>query len=93
MLGRECPETSCDEVLSEAEWKSVYLIVMGKTLPKRPPSLGEMIRKIAELGGYLGRKSDGPPGPKTLWIGLQRMKDFALAWTVFNSGGGRAKDV
>lgn len=93
MLGRESPETICDKVLSEAEWKSVYLIAIGKELPKQPPSLGEMIRKIAELGGYLGRKSDGPPGPKTLWIGLQRTRDFALAWTVFNSGVRKAKDV
>lgn len=93
MLGRESPETSCDEVLSEAEWKSVYLIAIGKVVPKKPPSLGKMIRKIAEFGGYLGRKSDGPPGPKTLWIGLQRVRDFALAWTMFNSGAGKAKDV
>ena len=24
---------------------------------------------LSELGGYLGRKSDGPPGWKTLWRG------------------------
>jgi len=40
-----------------------------------------MIVLIARLGGYLDRKSDGPPGPKTLWIGMQRMYDLALAWS------------
>jgi hypothetical protein len=33
----------------------------------------------SSLGGYLGRKHDGPPGPKTMWIGLQRMRDFVIA--------------
>ncbi len=40
---------------------------------------------IAKLGGFLGRKSDGYPGVKVMWIGMQRMKDFAQAWEVFQS--------
>ena len=36
-----------------------------------------MIRLIASLGGFLGRKSDGEPGAKTLWIGMQRTMDAA----------------
>ena len=32
---------------------------------------------IARLGGFLGRKGDGEPGAKTLWLGLQRVMDFA----------------
>ena len=35
-----------------------------------------VIRTIATLGGFLGRKCDGEPGVKTLWIGLQRVADF-----------------
>jgi hypothetical protein len=93
MLGRECPDLRCDAVLSEAEWKSVYRVATNLEPPQEPPSLGEMVRWIAQLGGYLGRKHDGPPGPKTLWIGLQRMRDFALAWSLFRPGGTRPKDV
>ena len=80
MLGRNYPNFPCDLVFDEDEWKSVYVIVTGKQPPSQAPSLGEMIETIAKLGGYLGRKHDGPPGPKTLWIGFQRMADFALAW-------------
>ena len=29
------------------------------------------------LGGFLARNSDGEPGVKTIWIGLQRITDFA----------------
>ena len=33
-------------------------------------------KKIAQLGGYLGRKSDGPPGWKTLWRGWFHLQDL-----------------
>jgi len=38
---------------------------------------------IGSFGCHLGRKSDGPPGPKAIWIGLRRVMDFALAWNTF----------
>lgn len=82
-LGRECPEMSCEAVFTAAEWKSVYVIAKRQAAPKKPPTLGVLIPMIAAMGGYLGRKHDGPPGPQTMWIGLQRMRDFALAWAAF----------
>jgi hypothetical protein len=80
MLGRECPELAADRVLEEDEWQSVYAVVKGETPPEQAPPLGEMVQLIARLGGYLGRPSDGPPGPKVMWIGMQRMTDLALGW-------------
>ncbi|WP_373452896.1 IS4 family transposase [Caballeronia sordidicola] len=35
------------------------------------------IRLIESLGGFLGRKSDGEPSAKSLWIGMQRTMDAA----------------
>ncbi len=83
-LGRECPEMPCDAVFTEAEWRAVYQ-VMKRQPAAAVPSLGEMVRWVAQLGGYLGRKGDGPPGPQTLWIGLQRTRDFALAWSALTN--------
>ena len=83
MLGRECPEMSCDRVFSEDEWKSVYTVVCRKPAPKAAPTLEKMIYLIASLGGHLGRSCDGPPGPKQMWIGMQRMTDLARAWRTF----------
>jgi hypothetical protein len=83
MLGRECPDLPCDALLTEAEWKAAWQIHKKERPPKVPPRLGEMMRIIASLGGHLGRKCDGPPGPKPLWIGLRRIADFALAWLAF----------
>jgi hypothetical protein len=89
MLGRACPRLSCAAVFSEAEWKSAYVIGRKQPVPATPPLLGEMVRWIAELGGYLGRKGDGPPGPQTMWIGLQRTRDFAIAWCAFGPSAKR----
>ncbi|MGB5970867.1 MAG: IS4 family transposase, partial [Spirulinaceae cyanobacterium] len=33
-------------------------------------------------GGFLGRKGDGEPGVKTLWLGLQRFKDITSTWVM-----------
>ncbi len=83
-LGRNCPEMSAEIIFSSSEWKSVYKVVnKGVKLPEKPPLLGEFIIMIARLGGYLNRKSDPPPGPKAMWVGISRMNDFATAWDAF----------
>jgi hypothetical protein len=79
MLGRDCPEMPCNTVFADEEWKAVYLVTQRQSPPEQPPSLDTMVRMVATLGGFLNRKSDGFPGPKTLWIGLQRVPDFVLA--------------
>lgn len=78
-LGRACPELPCDCVFDREEWQAVYLVAKRQPPPPAPPPLNEMIRLMSSLGGYLGRKGDGPPGPKPIWIGLQRVRDFVLA--------------
>lgn len=85
MLGRSCPDIECSAVFEPDEWQSIYVVTTKKALPITPPKLNEIILMIAKLGGFLGRKSDGYPGPKVMWIGLQRMQDFTLAWQTFRS--------
>lgn len=82
-LGRGCPAISCEAVFEPAEWKSVWKVVRRSVPPRDPPHLGEMVRLVAQLGGYVNRKRSDPPGPQTIWIGLQRMHDFALCWQLF----------
>lgn len=82
MLGRNCPDLSCDIVFEENEWKSVYAVYKRKRPPSTPPKLNEIILIIAKLGGFLGRKSDGHPGATVMWIGIQRMRDFTIAFEV-----------
>ena len=79
MLGRACPEMDCEIVFDPQEWRAINVVVKHCPPPSTPPQLGEMIILVASLGGYLGRKHDGPPGPKAIWIGLQRLRDFVIA--------------
>ena len=79
LLARQCPELPCEVILDEDEWQSLYIPVKQAPPPKSPPTLNAVIDMLAKPGGYLGRKNDGPPGTKTVWIGRQRMRDFTLA--------------
>ena len=79
MLGRSCPELPCNVMFADEEWQALYIVAKRQTPPQVPPSLNEMVRMVAGFGGFLNRKNDGFPGPQTLWIGLQRCRDFVLA--------------
>lgn len=82
-LGREMPELPCDVVFTTEEWQSAWTICNDAPLPKRAPPLGEFLKLVGELGGYNNRNQDGPPGPQSLWVGIRRISDFALAWITF----------
>ena len=82
-LGREFPEISCETVFDPAEWKSVYHVVQKTPPPLDPPTLQEMVRMVAQLGGYVNRKRPDEPGPQTVWLGLQRTHDIANCWLAF----------
>lgn len=79
LLGRSAPDLPCDVVFDDDQWKALHIYMTGKQAPATPPSLNEMIRMIARLGGHLGRKSDGDPGIESLWKGLQRVDDIAMS--------------
>ena len=40
----------------------------------QPLTLRDADRAMAKLGGFLGRKSDGEPGVKTLWRGYRPLQ-------------------
>jgi hypothetical protein len=79
MLGRTTPDMDCEIIFDPQEWRAAYIVVKLCPPPLTPPRLGEVILLVASLGGYLGRKHDGPPGAKAMWIGLQRLRDFVIA--------------
>ena len=89
IIGRECPELSCDSVFSKAEWQTTYVVVHRKKPPAIAPTLNDMIRMVASLGGYLNRKSDPEPGVKTMWLGLRNMQEHIKAKEAFDAVYGR----
>jgi hypothetical protein len=75
-LGRSLPDLDAALLLDPDEIKAAYILTKTP-LPKGPARLNNVVRLIARLGGFLGRKGDGEPGVKTIWLGLQRVMDFA----------------
>ena len=84
-LGRATPDLPCTVAFDDDQWKAVIVFKTRKPPPEQPPSLRQMIRSIAQLGGFLARKSDGEPGSQTLWRGLQRMDDITAAFRSFTT--------
>jgi hypothetical protein len=40
------------------------------------------LEKIAQLGGYLARSSDSPPGNTVMWRGMRRLADMQLGFNL-----------
>ncbi len=49
-------------------------------IPQQKITIKQFWHKIAGLGGFLGRKSDGDPGWQTLWSGWMQFLDM-VRWT------------
>lgn len=86
-LGRSCPELPADLIFDPLEWK-VSFRLGKKALPKGIPTLNQVIRNLAALGGFLGRKGDGEPGTKSIWIGYSRVLDCIAGIQIANDLGG-----
>jgi hypothetical protein len=81
MAARTQPDLPCTLLLEEAEWQALYChIHHSLTLPATPPTLAHAVRWIAQLGGFLGRKSDGQPGVTVLWRGFPHLFDLAAMY-------------
>jgi hypothetical protein len=81
LLARTQPDLPCTLLLDEAEWQALYChIHHALVLPAAPPTLAQAVRWIAQLGGFLGRTSDGQPGVTVLWRGFPHLFDLAAMY-------------
>jgi len=85
MVGRKTPDMPCTAIFEAHEWQGLYCFIhKTNTPPDEPPTLRQVTRWIAQLGGFLGRKRDGDPGVTVLWRGLQRLYDIVDTWLIFH---------
>jgi hypothetical protein len=70
--GRTCPDLDARLFFDPDEIRGAHLLTKKK-MPAAPPTLNEVVRLIAQVGGFLGRNSDGDPGAKTIWRGRKFM--------------------
>ncbi len=80
-LNRETPPLPALTVFSQEEVEALFAIDQQQAiLPPPDLTLGEAIRMVAKLGGFLARKGKRHPGTVTIWRGLQRLKDITFGW-------------
>lgn len=85
---RQIPDASCEVVLSRRQWEALYMLKFKTNkLPKQPPTLLEATKWLAQMGGYLGRKSDGPPGLKTVWLGYESLLQAVALYEIIKNLG------
>lgn len=74
-LARTRPDLPATEEFTQPEIDAAILLKKGRTKYKRgsQPPLGDMVRIVADLGGYTGKSSGGPPGPTVVARGLERV--------------------
>jgi hypothetical protein len=71
---RLTPDMPCSLLLGEGEWKLLYCVAnKSKKEPKKPYTMKEAVDYLGWLGGPKRAPSDGPPGVKTIWIGLMKL--------------------
>jgi hypothetical protein len=82
------PAAPADRWLSTAQWQALSSDGhRTQHVPEHPPTIGQAVRWMAQLGGILARQRDGHPGPRTLWRGLQRLSDIVGSWQAFGPRG------
>jgi hypothetical protein len=86
MLARAVPDMPCDVLLEIDEWQALYCAIHHcSTPPESPPSLGEAVRWIAQLGGFVGRRRQDQPGTETVWRGFQHLTDLTRMYRIMRS--------
>jgi hypothetical protein len=72
-IARINPEPPCTILFDEDEWKVLYCAAnRTKEAPRKPYTIAEAAGHTGNLGGPRRAPSDGPPGVKTVWRGLQK---------------------
>jgi hypothetical protein len=80
LLSRTEPERSALDEFTQDEIDAAIALrkPKGISLGARP-TLGEMTRWVADIGGYTGKSSGGPPGIRVIARGFERVETAAVA--------------
>ena len=81
-LSRESPQLPATVAFTEHEVKALLFFKQkykkrSETIPNEIPTLGQAVRWLADLGGFTGKSSGGPPGVTTIERGFERIRGAA----------------
>jgi len=83
LLGREAPELPAEILFSDIEVRTLEAYARKRGW-EPPANLGEAVRLLAIIGGYLARKSDPPPGHQLLWRGYLQFHFMCLGFELLD---------
>ena len=88
LLARTKPDLPADLEFSEIELHTLLLLKRRskkktETVPDSVPTIAQATLWLAELGGYTGKSSGGPPGTITISRGLAKLRAGADAIPAF----------
>ena len=78
-VGREKPQTPCDQILNEDEWRVLSTWATGTTA-QTTPTAQEAARWIGKMGGWLARGKQDYPGTTCVWRGLVRLQTMVQGY-------------
>ena len=86
---RHEPDVPADRDFAREEIDGALLLHQrecgGKTAVGTTPTLGQMVTLIAQLGGYTGKSSGGPPGIVTFSRGMEKVQVATMVLSALRS--------
>ncbi len=84
-FARVNPQDKASALLTSAECDVLYAITHDTMETGKSFNAKKAVRWLAQLGGYLARRSDPKPGPTHVWRGWQRLQDFTRMYSITKS--------
>lgn len=87
-ISRTQSDRPCTDFVEDYKWRALYLYLRARgdrtvKITETVPTIREFTHRVAQLGGFLGRKSDGDPGTQTLARGIAAFDLIVLAYEIF----------
>lgn len=79
---RISPQEPATALLSQTECDVLYSVTHSTLVQQHSFNMQKATQWLAQLGGFMGRKSDKFPGPTHVWRGWQRLQDFTHMHTL-----------
>lgn len=79
-------DSPCDKYYPTQHWVAIMTFVNRKRIdPSSPPTMHVFLKTVAQLGGFIDKKSQGPPGSTTIWRGMRRFESIVEAFAIFSN--------
>lgn len=82
MVSRSAPTAPAALAFTDTELRLLDRLVPTPNRPLIRKPISRYVTKLAQLGGYLARRWDPPPGNMVIWRGLCRLTDIELGFAL-----------